>query len=384
MSFLIKNINSKNWIAGFRDSNGIRRNRSTGLIATERNRRKAQQIADEYESAARNKLAAQQVRRTIVSLQHELTGEDMPIVSMRNHVEQWLRSKKTSVAPKTVEFYKGVCDKLFTHLGSKAEKEIGEITREEVEAFRDHLAENLAPKTVNHHVKVLRMLFRDARDRALLLDDPTEFVKTVKNRKVLDRRPFSMDEVRLVLGHCNAEWRSMVLFGLYTGQRLGDISRLKWKSVDLKQKTISLITSKTDKALTIPLPKDLLEHLKSLPTPISGDQAIHLNACTIVEEQGKTGHLSNQFGAILAKAGLRAIKSHKSTGKGRSSKRETNGLSFHSLRRSTATYLHEAGVPQSVAMALIGHDSADIHSIYVNVGQEALKKASKKLPSLKA
>jgi site-specific recombinase XerD len=109
-----------------------------------------------------------------------------------------------------------------------------------------------------------------------------------------------------------------------------------------------------------------------------------LNACTIVEEQGKTGHLSNQFGAILAKAGLRAIKSHKSTGKGRSSKRETNGLSFHSLRRSTATYLHEAGVPQSVAMALIGHDSADIHSIYVNVGQEALKKASKKLPSLKA
>lgn len=384
MSFLIKNINSKNWIAGFRDSNGIRRNRSTGLIATERNRRKAQQIADEYESAARNKRAAQQVRRTIADLHHELTGQDVPVVTMRNHVEQWLRSKKTSVAPKTVEFYKGVCDKLFAHLGSKAEREIGEITREQVEAFRDHLMENLAPKTVNHHVKVLRMLFRDARDRALLVDDPTEFVKTVKNRKVLDRRPFSMDEVRLVLGHCNAEWRSMVLFGLYTGQRLGDISRLKWKSVDLKQKTISLITSKTDKALTIPLPKDLLEHLKSLPTPISGDQAIHLNACTIVEEQGKTGHLSNQFGAILAKAGLREIKSHKSTGKGRSSKRETNGLSFHSLRRSTATYLHEAGVPQSVAMALIGHDSADIHSIYVNVGQEALKKASKKLPSLKA
>jgi hypothetical protein len=33
-------------------------------------------------------------------------------------------------------------------------------------------------------------------------------------------------------------------------------------------------------------------------------------------------------------------------------------------------------------MALIGHDSADIHSIYVNVGHEALQKAAKKLPTL--
>lgn len=384
MSFIFKNPNSKNWIAGFRDSSGRRRNRSTGLEAIERNRRKAQLIADEYESAAQNKRAAQQVRRTIASLHNELTGEDMPIITARLHIEQWLLSKKTSVAEKTSSFYEGVCNKFLAFLGSKNNKEIGEVNRQDLESFRDHLADHLAPKTVNHHVKVMRMLFRDARDRALLVDDPSEFVKTVKNKQTTDRRPFTMDEIREVLKHCDTEWRSMVLFGLYTGQRLGDISRFKWKNVDLKKKTISLVTSKTSKALTIPLPIDLLNHLKALPSPISEDQPIHVNACSIVEAQGKTGHLSNQFAAILAKAGMRKSKSHKSTGKGRSSKRESNGLSFHSLRRSTATYLHEAGVPQSVAMALIGHDSADIHSIYVNVGQEALKKASKKLPSLKA
>lgn len=382
MSFLFKNPNSKNWLAGFRDSNGKRRNRSTGLLAIERNRRKAQQIADEYEAASRNRQAAQQVRRTITSLHRELTGEDMPIVTIRLHVEQWLRSKKTSVAAKTATFYEGACSKFLTYLGKMAEKEIGEITREELEGFRDELAERLAPKTVNHHVKVLRMVFRDARDRALLADDPTEFVKTVKSRKVLERRPFTMDEIRSVLGHCNAEWRSMVLFGLYTGQRLGVIARFNWKNVDLKRKSISLVTAKTGKELTIPLPRDLHKHLTDLPLPISEEQPIHPGACAIVEAQGKTGHLSNQFGAILAKAGLRKITTHKTTGKGRSAKRETNGLSFHSLRRSTATYLHEAGVPQSVAMALIGHDSSDIHSIYVNVGEEALRKASRKLPAL--
>lgn len=383
MAFVFKNRNSKNWIAGFRDINGKRCNRSTGLLATERYKRKAEGIAIEYEAAGRNKRAAQQVRRTICSLHRELTGEDMPIVTLRLHVEQWLKSKRTSVAPKTVDFYSGACDKFFSFLGDKAEKEIGEITREEIEAFRDELAERLAPKTVNHHVKVLRMVFRDARDRALLVDDPSEFAKTVKSRKVLERRPFTMDEIRAVLVHCDAEWRSMVLFGLYTGQRLGDISRFQWKNVDMKKKTISLTTSKTGKELIIPLPPDLHKHLAALPSPITDAQPIHPSASAIVAAQGgKTGHLSNRFGAILAKAGLRKVTTHKTTGKGRSAKRETNGLSFHSLRRSTATYLHEAGVPQSVAMALIGHDSADIHSIYVNVGEEAMRSAAQKLPSL--
>lgn len=382
MAFVFKNPNTVNWLAGFRDATGKRRNRSTGLLANEKNKRKAEGIAAEYEAAGRNKRSAQQVRRTICSLHKEITGEDMPVITLRLHVDQWLLSKKTSVAAKTVVFYQGVCEKFFGYLGERAEKEIGEITREEIEAFRDELSARLAPKTVNHHVKVLKMLFRDARDRALLVDSPTEFVKTVKSRKVLERRPFTMDEIRAVLVHCDSEWRSMVLFGLYTGQRLGDIARFNWKNVDLRKKSISLVTSKTGKELNIPLPPDLHSHLAALPSPISEGQPIHINAFEIVTAQGKTGHLSNQFGAILAKAGLRKITTHKTTGKGRSAKRETNGLSFHSLRRSTATYLHEAGVPQSVAMALIGHDSADIHSIYVNVGEEAMRSAAQKLPAL--
>jgi integrase len=382
MAFVFKNSNTTKWLAGFRDATGRRRNRSTGLVNTEKNRNKALKIAEEYETAGRTSRTAQQVRRTICSLHKELTGEHLPNVTLRDHVEQWLKSKQTSVAPLTSQFYLGVCEKFLSHLGDEAKKEIGQITREEVEGFRDSLAERLAPKTVNHNVKVLRMIFRDARDRALIVDDPSEFVKTVKSRKVLERRPFTMKEIRLVLDHCDAEWRSMVLFGLYTGQRLGDIARFQWKDVDLRRKSISLVTSKTDKALTIPLPPDLHAHLVALPSPISDSQPVHPNAHAIVTEQGKTGHLSNRFGAILAKAGLRKITTHKTTGKGRSAKRETNGLSFHSLRRSTATYLHEAGVPQSVAMALIGHDSADIHSIYVNVGEKALRAASKKLPSL--
>jgi len=382
MAFVFKNRNTKNWIAGFRDPSGRRRNRSTGLPNTEKNRRQAERIADQYEAAANRKRTAQQVRRTIAELHKEITGDDLPVVTMRSHVEQWLESKASSVSPGTLGFYKGATDKFLAYLKKRADADLGDIVREDIEGFRDSLAKRLAPKTVNHQIKVLRMLFNDARDRALLADDPTEFVKTVKARKVVKRRPFTIGEVRAVLEHCNAEWRSIVLFGLYTGQRLGDIARLRWESIDLERESVTLTTSKTGRQLNLPLHPDLSAHLRSLPRPISGNVPVHPEACATVEAEGKVGSLSNRFARILAAAGLREKKSHRSTGKGRDAQRDLNGLSFHSLRRTAATVLHEIGVPQSVAMAFIGHDSEDIHAIYVNVGEEAMRTAAAKIPSV--
>jgi integrase len=57
-------------------------------------------------------------------------------------------------------------------------------------------------------------------------------------------------------------------------------------------------------------------------------------------------------------------------------------LSFHSLRRTATTILHEAGVPAAVAQALIGHDSEAMHELYVSVGREALQKAAEALPEI--
>jgi hypothetical protein len=43
---------------------------------------------------------------------------------------------------------------------------------------------------------------------------------------------------------------------------------------------------------------------------------------------------------------------------------------FHSLRRTGATLLHEAGVPSAVAQALIGHESEALDELYISVGRE--------------
>jgi integrase len=83
-----------------------------------------------------------------------------------------------------------------------------------------------------------------------------------------------------------------------------------------------------------------------------------------------------------AQAGLREKTSHKAERGGRDARRERNPLTFHSLRRTATTLLHEAGIPAAVAQELIGHDSEAIHQTYINVGNEALKEAAESLAQI--
>jgi integrase len=85
---------------------------------------------------------------------------------------------------------------------------------------------------------------------------------------------------------------------------------------------------------------------------------------------------------LLAEAGLRSVPDHKARGIGRSARRMREELSFHSLRHSATTILHEAGVPSSVAQAMIGHQSEAVHESYVSVGAEAVRRAAEKLPAI--
>ena len=383
MAFIFKNRNTSNWLAGFRDLSGKRCNRSTALPATEANRKKALRIADEYEAAANRTRTAQQVRRVISELHKSITGEDMAVFTMSTHLERWRKARKPTVSPATATTYKQAGDAFIAFLGEKAENDIAMVTREDVENFRDDLSKNKAPATVNKLIKVLRMVFKDARDRSLIVDDPTEFVRPVKKGVSVKRRPFTVGEVQKLLEHCTGEWRSMVLIAFYTGQRLGDIARIRWDSFDLDKGTFQIETVKTGKKLSLPMHPDLQRELRELPRPISGDLHLHPETNAIVEAQeGRVGTLSNQFARILVDAGLRESASHQSKGKGRDSKRGESTLSFHSLRATAASMLHEAGVAPSAVMELIGHDSAAVHQGYVSVGGDALRQGIAALPSV--
>jgi integrase len=110
------------------------------------------------------------------------------------------------------------------------------------------------------------MLFRTARRDGYILDNPAEFVDSVREDRKNLRRPFTVPEIRRILEVVNGEWKSLILFGLYTGQRLGDIARLTCDNIDLARGEIRLKTGKTGKRLILPIAAPLRKHLESLST----------------------------------------------------------------------------------------------------------------------
>jgi integrase len=89
--------------------------------------------------------------------------------------------------------------------------------------------------------------------------------------------------------------------------------------------------------------------------------------------------LSNQFGDLLAQAGLREPPRE---GHGTNLRRSTVGLGFHCLRHTAVSLLKDAGVPDAVVMAFVGHTSNAMSHRYTHVGSEALTKAVDSLPEL--
>lgn len=379
MASIWKDPRSRFWVACFTDHNGKRRKRSTFETVPS----KAKEIAAGYQKVAKSKQTPRSVRETIISLAKELWSVDVPKKSVREFVSEWLASKKGATADSTLDFYSKSCGKFLAFLGEDADRPIEETDKTQVERFKAEIKKNLAAKTVNHHLKLLRMLFKDARREGLVDDDPAEFVKTIKKEETSIRRPFTIDEVKAVIAVAPPEWRSMVILGLYTGQRLADVACLTWANVDFKSDEIKIEARKTGKKMKIPIGAALKAHLLSVGTP-GAKGPIHPHAADVVSRLGKAGPLSNEFSGLLVKAGLRdeGALNKQGVGKGRSARRTVNELSFHSLRHTAVTMLKEAGIPAAVVMELIGHDSAQMSEHYTHVGQEAMRKAADAMPVL--
>jgi integrase len=299
------------------------------------------------------------------------------------YVEQWLERRKAETSPGTQRRYQNAIDKWLEFLGPNADRGLEEVTEAQVFAFRDARVNGSATLTANTELKILKMIFRSARRERYLFEDPAEGVKTLKNRSNFARRPFSIDELRAVLALADEEWQSLIKFGLYTGPRLGDLAMLTWSQIDLERDEIRLTTRKTGKQLLIPIAQPLREHLLGLTLGDDPRSPVHPRAHATVSAQfERVGTLSNQFADLLVAAGLREPQPHRSRGIGRGGKRTELELSFHSLRHTAVSLLKDAGVPDSVVQALVGHESAAMSHRYTHVGKEALAKAARSLPEI--
>ncbi len=293
--------------------------------------------------------------------------ESMPSATVRKWCETWLEAKSLEAEPSTHTRYARIVERFIGFIGTQADRNMSALEDMQVTLFRNREAKELSRATANLSLKVLRVCFAEAERLELRKGNPAKNVKVLGLRDKSARRAFTAAEIKRILQACgqDAEWRGLILFGLYLGQRLGDLAKLTWRAVNLESNEIAFTARKTGRRIVLPLVQPLADYLSKLPAGDDPNAFIFPRASNAT----RTGTLSNQFRELLVSAGLVAPRSHESTGKGRSQSRETSALSFHSLRHSAVTMLKAAGVSDVLTREIVGHESAAVSRQYTHLSE---------------
>jgi integrase len=309
--------------------------------------------------------------------------ETLPSASIKSWCETWTEAKAIETEESTHARYKRVIERFTSFLGeAKNKRDLSTLQASDVARFRDREARELSRSTANLGVKVLRICLGEAVRQGLLAVNPAVRVRLLKSTAESKRRAFTLDEIKRILKACgdDNEWRGLVLFGIYLGQRLGDLAKLTWRAVDLDTGEVSFSARKTGRRIVLPIVLPLAEYFAALPASDNPNAFIFPRAASAK----RTASLSNQFRDILVAAGLvePRPRGHKSTGKGRDQAREASEISFHSLRHSAVTMLKAAGVSDFMAREIVGHESAAVSRQYTHLTTDDKRATMRRLPDV--
>ncbi len=376
MASIHKRPGSKFWHGAWRDSSGKLHLRSTGQT----DRTKALDFVREIERAERlaavESLTETKAREILASILERTGIKDTmaPPPSMKTYSKDWITAKENSgKAAGTVARYQGVVDGFLNHIGGKQNRGVDAVTIGDVDGFlAARRKSGVSTGTVALDCKILRALFGKARREGHIATNPAEGVELAKVHHV-ERGTFTPAEIKILIDTAEGEWKTLIMVGYFTGQRLGDCCGLQWDSIDFNADTITFQQQKTDEAVTVPIHPDLLAHLEKL----TGDRAEqyvmpHLAA---LGPGGRHG-LSEGFKRLMRKAGLDV-----GTVQG-SGVRKISRRSFHALRHSFTSSLANAGVSPELRMKLTGHKSPEVHRGYTHHELATLRNAVNKLPSI--
>jgi len=205
-----------------------------------------------------------------------------------------------------------------------------------VDALR---ADGLSPKTANNLRASVAVVFARLLVRAGMTANPFEHVAPLPKGETAHGRAFTDAEIGALLAAAKGqEWEGAILVGLYTGQRYGDVARLRWDAlVDVPGgpdgealRCWSLTPSKTARhgiRGLVPLHGKVLAWLDGQPR--AGEYVFPRLARKYLGEGGRS-----DFGKLLDAAGIN----------------RAGHVTFHCLRHTWASRMSAAGASQELLM----------------------------------
>jgi integrase len=375
MASIHRRPNSPYYHAAWRTQTGKLNLRST----KQTDRARAMDIALSWERAEKmagaDMLTEVQCRKVVADILARCdNGETFRQISIAAWFEAWLESRSAKVSAGSAKTYRFAVDSLLSFLGDRANRPLETLRADDIEAWVAARLEENAPPTVALYGGIIRGSLTKARKEGLIIRNVAESVELPDKKDGIKRTTFTAAEIKILIDAAEGEWKTMILFGYYTGARLSDCAMMRWANFDMASGILTHKQGKTGQTVSIPLHPELREHLEAIAT---GDQAQEFVLPGLAQEAASGRHgLSDTFKRIALKAGLDLQTVQGAGG------RNQNKRTFHALRHSFTSALANAGIVPELRMRLTGHTSADTHRGYTHHEIETLRNAVEKLPGL--
>lgn len=212
----------------------------------------------------------------------------------------------------------------------------------------------VGPRTMNCDQQCLVRILNEAVADGYLDKNPLAGMKKLRVPQ-RSRRYLTKAEVAALVRAAEPHFRPMLVAAVYTGARKGELVRLRWTDIDFDAGKIALFRPKVGSADWIDLHPALAEELKRLRERRKKRREVHAEDHVFLSRYGRPFeniHTSWKKAAAGAKLDGR------------------EGLSFHSLRHTHATFFLQAGGAVTDLQQQLGHADLATTQIYAHALSE--------------
>ncbi len=289
----------------------------------------------------------------------DFAARELKNYQFENYAREWLRRRALEVERHQIsraylkEIRRYISKYFIPYFG---QANIREIRKGQIIDFKNQLPEHLSLKTVANILGVLHSLFAEAQGRKDIGLVPG-FPGVPKVEP--DTKWIGQEDQGAILEGCREPYRTLFLFCMKQGCRIGEARALKWDKVDLKGQVVTIAAgmdlgvwkpyTKAKEVRHLPLNSMVREALLALPRSLTGFVFVNREGRPLSDTRVRSA-----WNKAAAKAGVR-INSYQGT------------------RHSFATQKLIAGHSERKVMEITGHKTTVAFRRYGKLVTEALR-----------
>jgi len=239
-----------------------------------------------------------------------------------------------------------------------------DISQSVADEYVEDRAKTVSGNRINKHLNLFAAVWRTLSRRYGLEYNPWSSDHIARRVHTPEtRRALTDKEVRALLKGSEGEYHLMVLIGISTGLRLGDILNLRWPDhIDLKRREIAIRrTQKTGAAVVLPMIPELHRELLAAFRARTDEIWVLPHQHARLEKRNNPAEICKSLARLFRRCGIQNAEGQAKA-------------TFHSLRHTFVSRLMRRGVSPALVQAAVGHSTMMMTEHYTHISAADLRR----------